>query len=114
MIDASGCVVTPGFVDMHSHADFTLPIGPTADSLVHQGITTVVIGQCGVSPVPLLAETREQVLAMMESEDTPLPWDEWSTFGSDLDVLDPDRHLGQRGAAGRAGDGAIGGGGLQC
>ncbi len=87
VIDASGCAVTPGFVDMHSHADFTLPIGPTADSLVHQGITTVVVGQCGASPAPLLAETREQVLAMMESEDMPLPWDEWSTFGSYLDYL---------------------------
>jgi len=87
VVDASGCVVTPGFVDMHSHADFTLPICPTADSLVHQGITTVVTMQCGGSPAPLLNDTREQVLAMMESKDTPLPWDEWSTFGSYLDYL---------------------------
>jgi N-acyl-D-amino-acid deacylase len=86
-IDAEGCVVTPGFVDMHSHTDFTLPLLPTADSLVHQGITTAVIGQCGASPAPLLAETREQVLAAMESEDMPLPWDEWTTFGSYLDYL---------------------------
>ena len=86
-IDASGCVVTPGFVDMHSHTDFTLPIGPTADSLVHQGITTAVVGQCGASPAPLLDETREQVIAMMESEEAPLSWDEWSTFGSYLDYL---------------------------
>lgn len=87
VIDAAGCVVTPGFVDMHSHTDFTLPLCPTADSLVHQGITTAVVGQCGASPVPLLAETREQVIAMMESEEAPLPWDEWSTFGSYLDYL---------------------------
>lgn len=87
VLDASGCVVTPGFVDMHSHADFTLPILPTADSLAHQGITTLVVGQCGASPAPLLDETREQVLAMMESEENPLPWDEWSTFGSYLDYL---------------------------
>ena len=87
VIDASGCVVTPGFVDMHSHTDFTLPIRPTADSLVHQGITTAVVGQCGASPVPLLDETREQVIAAMESKDVPLPWDRWSTFGSYLDYL---------------------------
>lgn len=87
VIDASGCVVTPGFVDMHSHTDFTLPICPTADSLVHQGITTAVVGQCGASPAPLLAETREQVIAMMESGENPLPWDEWATFGSYLDYL---------------------------
>jgi N-acyl-D-amino-acid deacylase len=87
VIDASGCVVTPGFVDMHSHTDFTLPICPTADSLVHQGITTAVVGQCGASPAPLLAETREQVIAMTQSQERPLPWDEWSTFGDYLAYL---------------------------
>ena len=54
VLDAGGCVVTPGFVDMHSHTDFTLPALPTADSLVQQGITTAVVGQCGASPAPLL------------------------------------------------------------
>jgi N-acyl-D-amino-acid deacylase len=87
VIDASGCVVTPGFVDMHSHADFTLPVNPTADSLVHQGITTVVVGQCGATVVPLFDETRERVIAANESEDLPLPWDAWSTYGSYLDYL---------------------------
>ena len=43
-LDVTGCVVTPGFVDMHSHADFTLPIRPTADSMVRQGITSAVVG----------------------------------------------------------------------
>jgi N-acyl-D-amino-acid deacylase len=87
VIDASECVVTPGFVDMHSHTAFTLPINPTADRLVHQGITTAVIGQCGASPAPLLKETREQAIAALESEDNPLPWDEWTTFGSYLEYL---------------------------
>ncbi len=86
-LDAAGCVVTPGFVDMHSHTDFTLPLLPTADSLVHQGITTAVIGQCGSSPAPLLPATREEVLATLESGEQPLPWEEWSTFGSYLDYL---------------------------
>ena len=87
VIDASGCVVTPGFVDMHSHTDFTLPVLPTADSLVHQGITTAVIGQCGASPAPLLEDTRQQVIATLAREDVPMPWDEWSTFGSYLEHL---------------------------
>jgi len=45
VIDATGLVVAPGFIDMHSHADFSLPVCPTAESLVHQGITAAVVGQ---------------------------------------------------------------------
>jgi N-acyl-D-amino-acid deacylase len=87
VIDAAGHVVSPGFVDMHSHSDFSLPILPTADSCVHQGITTSVIGMCGSSPAPLLAETRAEVVAAMSSQDMPLSWDKWSSFGGFLDHL---------------------------
>ena len=52
-IAAEGLVVAPGFIDLHSHTDLFLPQVPTADSLVHQGVTTAVTGQCGLSPAPL-------------------------------------------------------------
>jgi N-acyl-D-amino-acid deacylase len=87
VLDAAGCAVTPGFVDMHSHADFSLPLLPTADSLVQQGITTAVVGQCGATLAPLFPETRAQVIESYQSADLPLPWDEWSSFGSFLDYL---------------------------
>ncbi len=92
VIDASGYVVSPGFIDVHSHADLTLPFGPTADSLVHQGITTAVVGQCGLSPAPLMEETRDEVTKAMEvwsqmTPKMPMPWDAWSSFGSYLDYL---------------------------
>ncbi len=88
VIDATGCVVTPGFVDMHSHADFSLPVLPTADSLLHQGITTAVIGQCGFSPAPLLDDSRERVVSATPIlADIPVPWEEWSTFESYLAYL---------------------------
>lgn len=87
VVDAAECVVCPGFVDMHSHADSTLPIVPTADSLVRQGITTVVVGQCGSTPVPLLPETREEVIASRRSDEMPLPWERWSTYATYLDTL---------------------------
>ena len=83
-LDATGCVVSPGFVDMHSHADSTLPILPTADSFLRQGITTTVFGMCGGTPVPLLDETRELVIARRKSDEYDLPWEEWSTYGSYL------------------------------
>ena len=50
VIDATGHAVAPGFIDMHSHADFVLPGLPTADSMVHQGFTLQVVGNCGASP----------------------------------------------------------------
>lgn len=84
-IDVEGCVVAPGFIDMHSHADFTLPVCPTADSLVRQGITTVVTGQCGVSPYPLIDDTRDEVLAMMEG--VRIPWTEWTDLESYLQYV---------------------------
>src|SRR5262245_61492145 len=46
-LDARGCLVTPGFIDVHSHSDFTLLVDPRAVSSVTQGVTTEVIGNCG-------------------------------------------------------------------
>jgi N-acyl-D-amino-acid deacylase len=52
-VDAQGCVVTPGFIDMHSHSDQTVLMYPAAEGAVGQGITTSVGGQCGFSAAPL-------------------------------------------------------------
>ena len=53
VIDASGLLAVPGFVDPHSHADGSFPWYPDCESAVMQGCTTVVAGQCGGSPGPL-------------------------------------------------------------
>ena len=53
VIDASGLVVSPGFIDMHSHSDVTLLDDPCGDSKAHQGVTTEVSGNCGYSPFPI-------------------------------------------------------------
>jgi N-acyl-D-amino-acid deacylase len=53
-IDASGLAVTPGFIDIKTHSDFTLPINPRAESKVRQGVTTEIIGHCGFSVAPCL------------------------------------------------------------
>jgi N-acyl-D-amino-acid deacylase len=55
-IDASGLVVAPGFIDIKTHSDFTLPINPKAESKVRQGVTTEIIGHCGFSVAPCLPE----------------------------------------------------------
>ena len=54
-IDASGLAVAPGFIDIKTHSDFTLPINPKAESKVRQGVTTEIIGHCGFSVAPALA-----------------------------------------------------------
>lgn len=53
VVDATGQVVTPGFIDMHDHFDQTILLYPKSQSAVAQGITTAVGGQCGFSPAPL-------------------------------------------------------------
>lgn len=53
VIDATGCYVTPGFIDAHSHSDHIYVVYPKADSMVRQGITTEVVGNCGTSAYPL-------------------------------------------------------------
>src|SRR4051794_8168434 len=54
VIDVSGLAVAPGFIDIKTHSDFTLPINPKAESKVRQGVTTEVIGHCGFSVAPVL------------------------------------------------------------
>jgi N-acyl-D-amino-acid deacylase len=53
-IDATGLAVSPGFIDIKTHSDFTLPINPKAESKVRQGVTTEIIGHCGFSVAPVL------------------------------------------------------------
>lgn len=82
VIDGQGLAAAPGFIDMHSHSDFTLPINPRAKSKIHQGVTTEVVGMCGGSPAPINPDGRER----RARSDPRLPWD-WDTFAAYLDAL---------------------------
>ena len=94
-IDASGRMVTPGFVDVHTHLDAQLAWDPTATSSCWHGVTSVVLGNCGVTFAPCKPDDRAYLAEMMESvEDIPaasildgLSWD-WETYGEYLDELD--------------------------
>lgn len=76
VIDAGGKVVCPGFVDIHSHSDFSVLIDPKADSKVKQGITTDVSGNCGISEGgPLLSkEALTQAKSRLEGTDIAVDW----------------------------------------
>tara|TARA_B100000131_G_scaffold26789_1_gene25494 strand:- start:4146 stop:5870 length:1725 start_codon:yes stop_codon:yes gene_type:complete len=94
-IDARDRVVTPGFVDIHTHLDAQLAWDPIGSSSCWHGITSVVMGNCGVTFAPVKTEDISYLAEMMESvEDIPreailegLPWD-WRTYGEYLEFLD--------------------------
>ncbi len=74
VVDASNRVVAPGFIDIKTHSDWTLPLMPQAESKIRQGVTTEVIGHCGYSCAPALPERVDQ-LADYLSPSAP-----WLTF----------------------------------
>lgn len=93
--DANGCIVTPGFVDLHTHFDGQISWDDDlVPSSIH-GTTTVVLGNCGVGFAPCRAADREALIALMEGvEDIPgsalaegLRWD-WETFPEYMTALD--------------------------
>jgi N-acyl-D-amino-acid deacylase len=89
-LDGSGLVAAPGFIDMHSHSDYTLPTDPRSLSKVSQGVTTEVVGNCGDTPAPLEDEHREEWILSKAFTPGELSWD-WNSFGGFLEKL------GQRG-----------------
>jgi N-acyl-D-aspartate/D-glutamate deacylase len=94
-IAAEGRIVTPGFVDIHSHLDAQIAWDPVLTPSCWHGVTSVVIGNCGVTFAPCKPNDRQFLAEMMESvEDIPahsimngLPWD-WVTYGEYLGSLD--------------------------
>ena len=94
-IDATGKIVAPGFVDIHTHYDGQAIWSNRMDPSSWHGVTTVMIGNCGVGFAPCKPHQREVMVALMEGvEDIPevvltegLTWD-WETFPDYLDRLD--------------------------
>lgn len=79
-IDASGLSVAPGFIDLHTHADFSLPQRPAASSMLLQGVTTITTGNCGFSPFPVGPSDRAATLHDYTSLFCrDLQWN-WSSF----------------------------------
>jgi len=93
-IDATGQVVSPGFIDLHTHLDAQVGWDPLLTSSSWHGVTTVLMGNCGVTFAPVKADDRVFLAEMMESvEDVPrdailggLGWD-WNTYPEYLDAV---------------------------
>ena len=94
-IDATGHIITPGFIDRHTHYDGQVSWDDTLQPSVNHGVTTAVMGNCGVGFAPCRAEDRAKLIRLMEGvEDIPgtalhegLDW-QWESFPEYLDALD--------------------------
>ena len=99
LIDATGLVVAPGFVDIHTHYDGQATWDPVLDPSASHGVTTVVVGNCGVGFAPVRPGREQWLVELMEGvEDIPgtalhegIQWS-WETFPEYLDAL-ADRHF---------------------
>src|SRR5713101_1459704 len=85
-IDASGHVVAPGFIDMHSHSDLFYFACPSAESKIRQGVTTEVVGMCSFSQAPLRPDQREIVRGWAGGIGASLDL-RWESFAQYLDAL---------------------------
>lgn len=86
-IDADGLVVSPGFIDIHTHSDLALLINPKAESKIRQGVTTEVIGNCGSSSAPVRKETLKFVKDEWGPEAKAVKWN-WTSFGDYLNRME--------------------------
>ncbi|MEV6767073.1 amidohydrolase family protein [Nocardia sp. NPDC051030] len=95
VIDATGLIVTPGFVDIHTHYDGQITWDPMLTPSCWHGVTTVVMGNCGVGFAPVTEAKREWLIGLMEGvEDIPgaalsagIQW-AWQSFPQYLDAID--------------------------
>ncbi|MEY2404024.1 MAG: hypothetical protein QOD38_1575, partial [Acidimicrobiaceae bacterium] len=98
-VDADGALVTPGFVDIHTHYDGQATWTPQLQPSSGHGVTTIVMGNCGVGFAPVRTEDHDQLIELMEGvEDIPgaalhegLPWD-WGSIAEYLDALERRPH----------------------
>ena len=108
IIDAEGLAVAPGFIDIKTHSDFTLPINPKAESKVRQGVTTEIIGHCGFSVAPALPGKVELLKDYLSPSAPWLPFRETSFPGLSANVSADRgecRHAGRPQHAAPDGDG---------
>jgi N-acyl-D-amino-acid deacylase len=87
VLDVSGAVVCPGFIDLHSHTDYTIFSAPGAITQATQGVTTLVTGNCGFSPFPIVPEYAGELRSHGGFLADGLSWD-WRSTKEYADAVD--------------------------
>jgi N-acyl-D-aspartate/D-glutamate deacylase len=88
-LDAEGCVVAPGFIDVHSHSDYTLLVDPRAVSAIHQGVTLETIGNCGHGCFPIRDARLARSVVYGYDETIPLDWTTLPEYVERLEAARP-------------------------
>jgi N-acyl-D-amino-acid deacylase len=73
-VDATGKIVCPGFIDIHTHSEISLLGCPLAESKIRQGVTTEVVGNCGGSSAPLIGEAKDDAVASSRKYSVVVDW----------------------------------------
>jgi len=89
VIDAAGRVVSPGFIDLHTHADYSILAFPSADSALRQGVTTIAVGNCGggVAPISEAHDMRPVAFAFRPEWGVEISWRSFPEYLEHLDGL---------------------------
>ncbi|MCW4048485.1 MAG: amidohydrolase family protein [Candidatus Bathyarchaeota archaeon] len=89
IIDASGLCVSPGWIDVHMHADHTVLGNTRCESYIHQGVTTATMGNCGLSMYPLLEEYRDDLISYLKpfTSGLDLNWN-WRSLSDFIDIIE--------------------------
>lgn len=95
-IDATGKIVCPGFIDMHTHSDISLVVNRNASARLYDGVTTDVIGNCGIGLAPVSDEYKEALITYLGTRlvgsipiDIELPWSSMEDYFDYLDAHQP-------------------------
>ena len=93
VVDVKEQVLAPGFIDLHSHSDFSIMSSPAAETQLLQGVTTALVGNCGSSPFPTQSVQAMQHDAAHLDAELLGNWNDAAGFAAELDVMQPGMNL---------------------
>lgn len=84
-LQCNGLIASPGFIDMHNHSDFSVLQEPYAKNYISQGVTTLLLGNCGISGAPISNKNRSVIKVLKDIDNMDL---QWESFGEYIEVLE--------------------------
>ena len=89
VINAENAILSPGFIDAHAHSDISILAAPEATGKITQGITTEIIGNCGLSVFPLTEKNRDHIRELYAQYNVDITWNSFAQYADLLDTIVP-------------------------